>query len=45
MIAADRTNAAAMALYASLGLTITAEIVPYARPLEAGVTVAARAGT
>lgn len=45
MIAADRTNAAAMALYSSLGLTITAEIVPYARPLEAGVTVPARAGT
>jgi ribosomal protein S18 acetylase RimI-like enzyme len=44
MIAADRTNAAAMGLYASLGLTITAEIVPYARPVEAGVTVPARAG-
>jgi ribosomal protein S18 acetylase RimI-like enzyme len=44
MIAADRTNAAAMALYASLGLTISAEIVPYARPLEAGRTVPARAG-
>lgn len=37
MIAADRTNAAAMALYASLGLAITADIVPYARPLEVGV--------
>ena len=44
MIAADRTNAAAMALYAGLGLTISAEIVPYARPLEAGRTVPARAG-
>jgi ribosomal protein S18 acetylase RimI-like enzyme len=44
MIAADRTNAAAMGLYASLGLTISAEIVPHARPLEAGVTVPARAG-
>lgn len=44
MIAADRTNAAAMALYASLGLSITAEIVPYARPLEAGVTEPAPAG-
>ena len=44
MIAADRTNAAAMALYASLGLTISTEIIPYARPLEAGVTVPAEAG-
>jgi ribosomal protein S18 acetylase RimI-like enzyme len=44
MIAADRTNAAAMALYAGLGLTITAEIVPYARSLEAGVTLPAQAG-
>ena len=44
MIAADRTNAAANRLYASLGLTISAEIVPYARPLQAGVTVPARAG-
>jgi ribosomal protein S18 acetylase RimI-like enzyme len=44
VIAADRTNAAAMALYAALGLAITADIVPYARPLEAGVTVPAEAG-
>ena len=44
MIAADRTNAAAMALYASLGLTITADIVPYARPLESGVPVPAQPG-
>jgi ribosomal protein S18 acetylase RimI-like enzyme len=43
MIASDRANAAAMALYASLGLTITADIVPYARPLEAGVTEPAAA--
>jgi len=33
VIAADRTNAAAMGLYASLGLRITADIVPFARPV------------
>jgi GNAT superfamily N-acetyltransferase len=32
MIAADRANAGALALYASLGLTITTDIVPFARP-------------
>jgi ribosomal protein S18 acetylase RimI-like enzyme len=44
MIAADRVNDAALALYASLGLTITAEIVPFARPVEPGASRPAPAG-
>jgi ribosomal protein S18 acetylase RimI-like enzyme len=36
LIASDRSNPAAMALYDSLGLTITAAIVPHARPVETG---------
>jgi ribosomal protein S18 acetylase RimI-like enzyme len=37
MIASDGSNQAAMGLYATLGLAITATIVPFARPLGAGV--------
>jgi GNAT superfamily N-acetyltransferase len=44
MIAADRSNPAAMGLYASLGLTITATIVPHARPVEAGAIEPAPTG-
>jgi GNAT superfamily N-acetyltransferase len=36
LIASDRANPGAMALYASLGLSVTAEIVPFARPAAAG---------
>ena len=34
MIASDRSNPGAMALYGSLGLSVTADIVPYARPVS-----------
>jgi ribosomal protein S18 acetylase RimI-like enzyme len=35
MIAAERRNPGAVGLYASLGLTTSADIVPYARPIRA----------
>jgi len=44
MIASDRSNPAAMALYASLGLAVTAAILPHARPVEVGTPEPTPAG-
>lgn len=43
VIAADRTNDAAMGLYASLGLSVTSDIVPFARPVAVSPPVVADA--